>query len=88
MVYLLTPGAIKSALNNDAQEGKMNIRVDTVQVVKKAPWLVGTMGPDDESVIHVTEVPPRGGTSLKLAVTGGSAEAVAMLSVCRNGYQS
>jgi hypothetical protein len=51
MVYLISQGAIKSAVNNDAQEGKMNILVDTVHVAKKVPQLVGTMGPDDESVM-------------------------------------
>jgi hypothetical protein len=54
----MTQEAIESGLNNDAKEGKMNILVDTVHVVKKAPWLVGTVGPDGESVIHVTEIPP------------------------------
>lgn len=54
MVYLMTQGTLESDLYNDAKEGK--IHVDTVHVVKKAPWFFGTMGPDDESVIHVTEV--------------------------------
>lgn len=60
----MTQGGIESALNNDAQEGKLNIQVATVHVVMKAPWLVETMGPDDKIVIHVTEVPPGGGSPL------------------------
>jgi hypothetical protein len=65
MVYLMAQRTIKSPVNICVQEGKvavsfclhgeLNVLVDTIQVVKEVLQPVGTMGPDDESVVHIME---------------------------------
>jgi hypothetical protein len=64
-VYLMAPRAIRSPVNICVQEGKvavsfglhgkLNILVDSVQVIKEVPQPILTMGPIDKSIIHVTE---------------------------------
>jgi hypothetical protein len=58
-------GAIRSPVDVDIQEGKvavslrlhgeLNALVDTIQVVKEVLKPVRTVGPDDESVVHVAK---------------------------------
>jgi hypothetical protein len=64
-VYLMAYRAIRSPMNICVQEGKvalsfgfcgeLHILMDNVQVIKEVPQPILTMGPVEESIIHVTE---------------------------------
>jgi hypothetical protein len=42
--------------NPDCLHSKLNVPMDTVQVVKKLRQLAWTMGPDDKHVIHAVKL--------------------------------